>query len=264
MTMAKKIETTQELPLQDDAAGITVDPQEISKFAAMAEEWWDPLGKFKPLHQLNPVRICYIRDHLAKRHNRDITRNLPLEGLTILDIGCGGGLLSEPLTRLGAQVTSIDASHRNIEIARLHAEETGLVMDYRHMTAEDLVETGARFDAVINMEVIEHVADVEAYSSSCAALVKPGGVMFGSTLNRTTKSYLLAIVGAEYLLRWVPRGTHEWNKFLRPSEFVDLLRRNGLVTQDIMGMVYNPLRDKWFQDAKDLDVNYMLVAEKPL
>ena len=250
-------------PEKDEASGITVDPQEISKFAAMADEWWDPLGKFKPLHQLNPVRISYIRDHLAKKHNRDITDLTPLKGLTILDIGCGGGLLSEPLTRLGAKVTSIDASHRNIEIARIHAEESGLEMDYRHMTAEELVEQGAQFDAVINMEVIEHVADVEAYTRDCATLVKPGGTMFGSTLNRTKKSYLLAIVGAEYLLRWVPRGTHEWDKFLRPSEFVDLLRRNGLEAEDLMGIVYNPLQDKWYQDAKDLDVNYMLIAEKP-
>ncbi len=260
--MAKNKTTPNETPDKDDAAGITVDPQEISKFAAMADEWWDPLGKFKPLHQLNPVRISYIRDHLAKRHNRDIKQINPLQGLTILDIGCGGGLLSEPLTRLGAKVTSIDASHRNIEIAQLHAEDSDLKMDYRHMTAEDLVETGATYDAVINMEVIEHVADVEAYTTSCAALVKPGGVMFGSTLNRTKKSYLLAIIGAEYLLRWVPKGTHEWKKFLRPSEFVDVLSRNGLETLDLMGIVYNPVLDKWFHDAKDLDVNYMLVAEK--
>ncbi|OUS13932.1 bifunctional 3-demethylubiquinol 3-O-methyltransferase/2-polyprenyl-6-hydroxyphenol methylase [Rhodospirillales bacterium 47_12_T64] len=262
--MAKTKNNINEVPEKDDAAGITVDPQEISKFAAMADEWWDPLGKFKPLHQLNPVRIRYIRDHLAKRHGRDIKQITPLKGLTILDIGCGGGLLSEPLTRLGATVTSIDASHRNIEIAHLHAEDVGLKMDYRHMTAEDLVETGAKYDAVINMEVIEHVADVETYTTSCAALVKPGGVMFGSTLNRTKKSYLLAIIGAEYLLRWVPKGTHEWKKFLRPSEFVDVLRRNGLETLDLMGIVYNPVLDKWFHDARDLDVNYMLVAEKPV
>ncbi len=260
--MVENKKTPNQTPVKDDAAGITVDPKEISKFAAMADEWWDPLGKFKPLHQLNPVRISYIRDHLAKRHGRDIKQINPLKGLTILDIGCGGGLLSEPLTRLGAKVTSIDASHRNIEIAQLHAEDCGLTMDYRHMTAEDLVETGAQYDAVINMEVIEHVADVEAYTTSCAALVKPGGVMFGSTLNRTKKSYLLAIIGAEYLLRWVPKGTHEWKKFLRPSEFVDVLRRNGLETKDLMGIVYNPVLDKWFHDAKDLDVNYMLVAEK--
>ncbi|WP_343565431.1 bifunctional 2-polyprenyl-6-hydroxyphenol methylase/3-demethylubiquinol 3-O-methyltransferase UbiG [Kiloniella sp. b19] len=247
----------------DAAAGKTVDPDEISKFAAMAQEWWDPTGKFKPLHKLNPVRVAYIREKLCAHFHRDPEAEQPLAGLRILDIGCGGGLLSEPLARMGAAMTSIDASARNIQIARLHAEESGLDIAFRHCTSADMLEKEERFDAVLSMEIIEHVADIESFSTECAELVRPGGLQFGSTLNRNTKSWLMAIIGAEYLLRWVPKGTHEWNKFLRPSEYVDLMRRNGLIPQDLCGIVYNPMLDRWFRDEADLDVNYMLVAEKP-
>ncbi|WP_282604185.1 bifunctional 2-polyprenyl-6-hydroxyphenol methylase/3-demethylubiquinol 3-O-methyltransferase UbiG [Pelagibius sp. Alg239-R121] len=241
----------------------SVDAAEIEKFSAIAAEWWDPAGKFRPLHQLNPTRLGYIRDHVAAHFGKDPAANQPLAGLSILDIGCGGGLLSEPLTRLGARMTSIDAAEKNIGVASTHAAEAGLEIDYRHATAEDLAAKGENFDVVLNMEVIEHVADVNSFSQAACALVKDGGATVASTLNRTPKSYLMAILGAEYLLRWLPRGTHDWRKFLRPSELTSLLRAQGMKVEDISGVVYNPLNESWRLSRRDLDVNYMLFATKP-
>ncbi len=246
--------------LQDQTS---VDPREIEKFSAIAAEWWDPSGKFKPLHQLNPTRLGYIRDHVTRHFSKDASSDRPLEGLRVLDIGCGGGLLSEPLCRLGATVTAIDAAERNIKTAQTHAGESGLAIDFRHVSAEDLVAAGESFDVVLNMEVIEHVADVDSFAGAACALVKPGGAMVASTLNRTPKSYLMAILGAEYLLRWLPRGTHDWQKFLRPSELSGLLRARGMAIQDISGVVYNPVNGRWRLSRRDLDVNYMLFATKP-
>lgn len=240
----------------------TVDPAEVEKFAALAAEWWDDDGPFKPLHRLNPVRLRFIRDRLAMRFGRDVQSERPLEGLRIVDIGCGGGLLAEPLTRLGASVTGIDATEKNIGIARIHAAETGLEIDYRVATAESLAGAGERFDAVLNMEVIEHVANVDMFLAATATLTKPDGVMFLATLNRTAKSYALAIIGAEYLLRWLPRGTHDWQRFVKPSELAAGLRAAGMNIAEMTGVVYNPFSDRRSLDSNDLAVNYMAVAER--
>lgn len=240
----------------------TVDNDEISKFAAMAEEWWDPHGKFKPLHKFNPTRIAYIRDQICEHLGRDPLQNRPLEGVKILDIGCGGGLLCEPMKRMGADITGIDATEKSIKIASNHAEKMGLDIDYRFTTAEKLVENGEQFDVVLNMEVVEHVADVSAFVASSAALVKPSGCMFMATMNRTAKSYALAIIGAEYILKWLPRGTHDWKKFLKPSELVAELRQVGLTVEELTGVSYNPLNDKWSLAPRDLSVNYMLMATR--
>jgi 2-polyprenyl-6-hydroxyphenyl methylase/3-demethylubiquinone-9 3-methyltransferase len=248
------------------AAGIdapSIDSEEIAKFAAMAEAWWDPTGKFRPLHRFNPVRLAYIRDRLCARFGRDPKAERPLKGLRLLDVGCGGGLLSEPLARLGAEVTGLDAAARNIKVAALHAEESGLKIDYRHGSVEELAAGGARFDAVLNMEVVEHVADVGGFLAASATLVKPGGLMILATLNRTPKAFLLAIVGAEYLLRWLPRGTHDWRRFVRPSEAAAALRGCGLEIEEMTGVAYNPLTDGWRLAPRDLDVNYMLMAVRP-
>ena len=239
----------------------TIDPDEIARFSAMAEEWWDPNGKFKPLHRLNPVRMSYIRDQLCAAFDRDPRSLRALEGLKILDIGCGGGLVAEPLCRMGAAVTGIDAAGKNIATASLHAEQVGLKIDYREITAEDLAAEGTIFDAVTALEIVEHVADVPLFLSSCAALVKSDGRLIMSTLNRTAKSFVFAIVGAEYVLRWLPRGTHQWEKFLRPSELTEGLEGTGLSVFDLTGVTYNPLSDDWHL-SRDLAVNYMLCAEK--
>jgi 2-polyprenyl-6-hydroxyphenyl methylase/3-demethylubiquinone-9 3-methyltransferase len=244
------------------SAAPSVDPAEIAKFAAMAEAWWDPAGKFRPLHRLNPVRLAYIRDQLAARFGREALSGRPLAGLRLVDIGCGGGLLCEPLTRLGACVTGIDAAGQNIAVARSHAEQSGLVIDYRQETAEGLVAQGETFDAVIAMEIVEHVADVPGFAAAAAQLVAPGGILILSTLNRTAKSFALAILGAEYLLRWLPRGTHDWRRFLRPSELATALRPHGLTLAEAIGVVYSPLSDRWRLDARDLDVNYMMRFER--
>ena len=238
----------------------TVDEAETAKFAAMAEEWWDPHGKFAPLHKFNPVRLEFLRDRICQHFGRDPMGNRPLEGLKLADVGCGGGLLSEPMTRLGADVTGIDAGEKNIRIASTHASDVGLAIDYRCDTAEAMAARGEAFDVVLNMEVVEHVADVELFLAASAALVKPGGMMFLATLNRTIKAFGLAIVGAEYVLGWLPRGTHDWNRFVRPSELAAPLRRAGLEMTEITGVAYNPLKDKWSLAPKDLDVNYMAVA----
>ncbi len=242
-----------------DAA--SVDPAEVAKFAALAESWWDPHGRLRPLHRLNPTRLAYIRDRMAARLGRDPLGERPLRGLSILDIGCGGGLLSEPLSRLGAQVTGIDAAATSVRVAALHAARDGLNIDYRHATAEALAAAGHRYDLVLNMEVVEHVADLDAFMAASCALVKPGGVLVAATLNRTPKAFLLAVVGAEYLLRWLPRGTHDWRRFVRPSELAGRLRRGGLTVSEIVGVTYNPLADRW-RRTRDLGVNYMVFAVK--
>ncbi len=233
----------------------TVDSAEIEKFHAMAAEWWDPTGKFKPLHQFNPARLSYIRDQVCTHYRRDPKSMQPLEGLKLLDIGCGGGLLSEPCARMGAKVTGIDAGEKNVKIAQLHAEEQGLAIDYRHGTVEEM---SGKFDIILNMEVIEHVADVEAFVQASAARLKKGGLMFVATLNRTPKSYIFAIVGAEYVLRWLPRGTHEWKKFLKPSEVNAYAEANGLTRKDLTGMIFNPLKQEW-KRGRDVSVNYVMV-----
>lgn len=240
----------------------TVNDAEIAKFTAMAEEWWDPKGKFKPLHKFNPVRLSYIRDNLVAHFGRDTTVMRPLEGLKIVDIGCGGGLLCEPLTRLGASVTGVDAAERNIAIARIHAEKSGLDIDYRATTSEALVAAGEKFDVVLNMEVVEHVDNVPLYMKSCADLVAPGGLMFTATLNRTARAYALAILGAEYVLRWLPKGTHDWKKFLTPDEIRSLITRNGLNVIEGKGVTFNPIADEW-RLSEDMAVNYMLLAQRP-
>jgi len=245
-----------------DRAHSTVDEGEIERFSRIAEEWWDPKGKFAPLHRLNPVRLGYIRDRAAAHWQRDPLGGSPLEGLSLLDIGCGGGLLCEPATRLGAAVTGIDAADRNIATARLHAERQGLAIDYREATAEALTAEGRQFDIVLALEIVEHVADVDLFLKSCGRLAKPGGLVFLSTLNRTAKAWALAIAGAEYMLRWLPRGTHDWRKFLKPSEVVRGLRMGGVEAQEIVGVVYSPLSRAWSLNARDLDVNYMLYGIK--
>lgn len=238
----------------------TIDPAEVAKFEAMAAEWWDPHGKFKPLHMLNPCRLDYITSQIAAEFGRDLTAPLPFEGLRLLDIGCGGGLLSEPMARLGADVVGADAAEGNLPVARLHAEQSGLAIDYRHTTAEDLAAAGEQFDVVLNMEVVEHVADPLAYLTACHDLLKPGGLMVCSTLNRNPKSYAVAIIGAEVIMRWLPRGTHEWNKFITPDELYELLRNAGLDPVDRSGMVFNPIAWSWSLSSRDLSVNYVTTS----
>jgi 2-polyprenyl-6-hydroxyphenyl methylase/3-demethylubiquinone-9 3-methyltransferase len=240
----------------------TINADEIAKFHAMAEEWWDPSGKFKPLHKFNPVRLAYIRDWALGHFHRDGFGPRPLEGLRVLDIGCGGGLLCEPLTRLGASVTGIDAGGRNIAIARLHAKKMGLAIDYRETTSEALAAEGARFDIVLNMEVVEHVSNVPLYMKSCADLVAPGGLLFSATINRTARALAFAKFAAEYVLRWLPPGTHDWNKFLTPDELEALITRNGLKIANRTGVVFHPLAGEWRKD-RDMGINYMLLAERP-
>jgi 2-polyprenyl-6-hydroxyphenyl methylase / 3-demethylubiquinone-9 3-methyltransferase len=240
----------------------SVDPAELEKFAAIADQWWDPEGKFKPLHRLNPVRLGYIRDRLCVHFGRDPRSVRSLEGLALVDIGCGGGLIAEPMARLGAAVTGLDAEMRNIAVARTHAEGQGLAIDYRAATAEALAAEGALFDVVLSLEIIEHVADARAFVATSAALLKPGGVMIASTINRTARAYALAVVGAEYLLRWLPRGTHDWRRFVKPSELARWLRVAGLEVTDLTGMALSPLSG-WRLDRYDVAVNYLITAVKP-
>ncbi|HVY50751.1 MAG TPA: bifunctional 2-polyprenyl-6-hydroxyphenol methylase/3-demethylubiquinol 3-O-methyltransferase UbiG [Devosia sp.] len=237
----------------------TVNAAEIAKFSAMADAWWDPEGDFRPLHRFNPVRLAYIRDQAIRHFARRDNERRPLDGLKVLDIGCGGGLLTEPLCRLGATVTGIDAGEKNIAVARLHAERMGLAIEYRQMTSETLASEGKRFDIVLNMEVVEHVDNVPLYMKSCAELVAPGGLLFSATINRTLRALALAKFGAEYVLRWLPRGTHDWNRFLTPDELEALITRNGLRIIDRTGVVYHPLADEWRQSS-DMGINYMLLA----
>ena len=240
----------------------TVDSGEIAKFEAMAAEWWDPNGKFKPLHMLNPTRLDYITRQIAAEFGRDLKAQKPFEGLRILDIGCGGGLLSEPMARLGATVVGADAAPRNIPVAQIHAEQSGLSIDYRVTTAEALAAAGEDFDVVLNMEVVEHVADPLAYLTACQQLLKPGGLMICSTINRNPKSYLMAIIGAEYVMRWLPKGTHEWQKFITPDELYDLIRQAGLDPVDRKGFVFNKLLWSWSISDRDLSVNYVTASVK--
>ena len=241
----------------------TVDPQEVAKFEAMANDWWDPDGKFKPLHMLNPCRLDYITAQIAAEFDRDLIAPLPFAGLRLLDIGCGGGLLSEPMARLGADVVGADAAEANIPVARIHAERSGLTIDYRNITAEALAEAGERFDVVLNMEVVEHVADPLGFLTACRTLLNPGGLHICSTINRNPKSYAVAIVGAEVVMRWLPRGTHDWQKFITPDELYDLLRQAGLSPVDRKGFVFNPLTWGWRISDRDLSVNYVTASLNP-
>ena len=240
----------------------TVDPAEISKFEAMAAEWWDLNGKFKPLHMLNPCRLDYITSQIAGEFDRDLKTPEPFKGLRILDIGCGGGLLAEPMARLGADVIGADAAERNIPVAQVHAEQSGLTIDYRHTTAENMVADGEQFDVVLNMEVVEHVASPIDYLTACQTLLKPGGLHICSTINRNPKSYVMAIVGAEQIMRWLPKGTHEWSKFITPDELFDLLRKAGLDPVDRKGFVFNPIAWTWGLSDRDLSVNYVTASLK--
>lgn len=241
----------------------TVDASEVAKFEAMAAEWWDPNGKFKPLHMMNPVRLDYITTQIAGEFDRDLNREKPFEGLRILDIGCGGGLLCEPMARLGAQVIGVDAAGGNIPVAAAHAAQSGLTIDYRHTTAEDMAAAGEQFDVVINMEVVEHVADPQAYLTACQQLLKPGGLHLCSTINRNPKSFAVAIVGAEMIMRWLPKGTHEWAKFITPDELYGFITTAGLTPVDRKGYVFNPITWKWSISDRDLSVNYVTAAVKP-
>jgi 2-polyprenyl-6-hydroxyphenyl methylase/3-demethylubiquinone-9 3-methyltransferase len=243
-------------------ANTTINADEVDKFSRLADEWWDPKGQFKALHRLNPARLGYIRDQALAHFGRDGGVRRPLEGLSVLDIGCGGGLLSEPLARLGATVTGIDAAGRNVAVARLHAEQAGVAVDYQEITAEALLEGGSRFDIVLAMEVIEHVENVPLFMKSCAGLVAPGGLLFIATINRTLRALALAIYGAEYVLRWIPRGTHQYEKFLTPEEVRALATRNGLRVVDQTGVVFHPMADEW-RLSPDMGINYMVLAEKP-
>jgi 2-polyprenyl-6-hydroxyphenyl methylase/3-demethylubiquinone-9 3-methyltransferase len=241
----------------------TVDPSEIAKFEAMAAEWWDLEGKFKPLHMMNPVRLDYITRQIAAEFGRDLNGPTPFAGLRIADIGCGGGLLCEPMARLGAEVVGLDAAERNIPVARLHAEQSGLTIDYRHTTAEAMAAAGEQFDVVINMEVVEHVADPLGYLTACQQLLKSGGLHLCSTINRNPKSFAMAIVGAEWVMRWLPKGTHEWSKFITPNELFDLMTKAGLEPVDRKGYVFNFVKFTWSISDKDLSVNYVTAALKP-
>jgi len=245
-----------------EAAQTTIDQDEVARFSAMAAEWWSPNGKFRPLHKFNPVRLTYIRDHVAAHFGRDPRSDKPLAGLRLLDIGCGGGLLSEPMARMGAEVVGADASRTNIEVATIHAQQSGVDVSYEAVTSEDLAARGERFDIVLNMEVVEHVSDVDLFLTSCAEMVKPGGLMFVATINRTMKARALAIIGAEYVLRWLPRGTHQYEKLVRPEEIETPLNASGMNVIDRTGVFYNPLQDQW-NLSRDMDVNYMMLLERP-
>jgi len=253
---------TEAAPGSAGRADATVDRDEIGKFDRMAAQWWDPEGDMKPLHALNPVRIAYIRDALIARFGLEPGGVRPLQGLELLDAGCGGGLLTEPLARLGARVTGIDAARATVETAKAHAELHGLQIDYRVATAEQLAAEGARFDAVLAMEIVEHVSDVDGFLEACGSMVRPGGLAVVSTLNRTGKSFLLGKLAAEYVLGWLPRGTHDWRRFLKPSEVARGLRRGGLRVSDVTGVLYDPVSGGW-RLGRNTDVNYMLLAEKP-
>lgn len=239
----------------------TIDPKDVAKFSAIADEWWDPEGKFKPLHRFNPIRLQFIRDRLCDHFDRDALSLRPLEGLRLLDVGCGGGLIAEPLARMGAKVTGIDASEKNTVTAQLHAAESGLDIDYKATTVEELAAYGEIFDAVISLEVVEHVANFELFIKGCTELMGINSAILIATLNRTPKSFAFGIVGAEYIMRWLPRGTHNWRKFIRPSELASALRRNRVVTEEIAGLSLNPFTNAW-RVSNDVSVNYVVFGRK--
>lgn len=242
-------------------ANTTIDEAEVARFSALAAEWWNPTGKFKPLHKFNPVRLEYIKEKVCEAFGRDPKDPKAFTGLRILDIGCGGGLLSEPMARLGAEVVGADASQTNIEVARIHAEQSGLEIDYRAETSENLEAAGETFDVILNMEVVEHVADVNLFMGSCARMVKPGGLMFVATINRTAKANLLAIFMAENVLRWLPKGTHEYEKLVKPEELEAPINAEGMQIIDRTGVFYNVFQDRW-NKSRDMDVNYMVLASR--
>lgn len=244
------------------AAPSSIDPADVARFSAVADQWWDAKGKFAPLHKFNPIRLAFIREQALAKFGRDPNAARPFEGLRLLDIGCGGGLLSEPMTRLGFDVTGVDASERNIGVARLHAERTGLKIDYRASTAEALLEAGeAPFDLILNMEVIEHVAEPRAFLADCSALLKPGGLMIVATLNRTLRSLAFAKIGAEYVLGWLPKGAHDWSKFLTPKELIAMAQAPGLAVDGPFGVAYDPLQDRWSR-SDDCGINYMITVSR--
>ena len=240
----------------------SIDPAEIAKFEAMAAEWWDPNGKFRPLHLMNPLRLDYIADQIAAEFGRDRRGLRPFDGLRVLDIGCGGGLVSEPMARLGAEVVGADATEVNIGVARAHADQQGLEIDYRATTAEALADAAEVFDVVLALEIVEHVADPAAFVATCQRLVRPGGLVIVSTLNRTARSFGAAILGAEWIMRWLPRGTHDWARFITPDELAAKAERAGLVVADRRGMVFNPITFGWRLSDRDLSVNYILTSRR--
>jgi len=244
-----------------DTAQTTIDREEVERFSKLAAEWWNPNGKFKPLHKFNPVRLSHIRETVGAHFERDLSVDKPFAGLRFLDIGCGGGLLCEPMARLGADVVGADASETNIEVAKLHAAQSGLNIDYRATTSEALEAAGETFDVVLNMEVVEHVSDVDFFMKSCAAMVRPGGLMFVATINRTMKAWGLAIIGAEYVLGWLPKGTHHYEKLVKPDEIDRALKDTGVSVFHRTGVFYNPLADEW-RVSRDMDVNYMVTASR--
>ncbi len=257
----KPVIVTNQISTMTNLTRSTIDQADVDRFSAMADEWWDPTGKFKPLHKFNPVRLSYIKQKVCENFDLDPNQSEPFRNLTILDIGCGGGLLCEPMARLGAKITGVDASSTNIEIARIHARQTSLDIDYRVSTSESLNEHGETFDCILNMEVVEHVADVDLFINSCANMVKPGGLMFVATINRTFKANALAIFMAENILKWLPKGTHQFEKLVRPEELEVPLNNSGMQIIDRTGVFYNPITDKW-DYSKDMDVNYMILARR--
>ncbi|MEM9332668.1 MAG: bifunctional 2-polyprenyl-6-hydroxyphenol methylase/3-demethylubiquinol 3-O-methyltransferase UbiG [Pseudomonadota bacterium] len=243
-------------------AKTTIDETEVARFSALAAEWWNPKGKFRPLHKFNPVRLEYIKKQVCENFDLDPNNPQAFKGLRFLDIGCGGGLLCEPMARLGADVVGADASETNIEVAKIHAEQSGLQIDYRATTSEALVKAGETFDVILNMEVVEHVADVDLFMTSSARMVKPGGLMFVATINRTMKANMLAIFMAENVLRWLPKGTHQYEKLVKPDELERPLHSEGMEIIDQTGVFYNVLQDRW-NKSRDMDVNYMVLAKRP-
>lgn len=237
----------------------TLDPEEIARFGAMADEWWSPTGKFRPLHKISPARLGFFREQICRHFGRDPNDNEALKGLSLIDIGCGGGLVAEPMARQGATVTAIDPSENNIKAASLHAEQQGVTVDYRACRAEDVVEKGETFDVVFVLEVVEHVPSVADFTTMVSKLVSPGGIIILSTINRTAKAFALAIVGAEYILHWLPKGTHQWNRFVTPEELSEILENAGLQPRETNGLVYSPFKDQW-KISSDCDVNYFLTA----
>ncbi len=255
--------TSSSQPPSDPAPvlGASVDAAEVAHFEALATQWWDPDGRFRPLHRLNPTRLAFVRDQAAAHFDRDALASEPLAGLAVLDIGTGGGLVAEPMARLGATVTGIDPSAKNIGTARAHAAQMGLDIDYQATTAEALATTEKRFDIVLMLEVVEHVADLESFMAAGAAVLKPGGLMVAATLNRTLRAWALAIVGAEYVMRWLPVGTHDWNKFITPQELAALMARHAVTPSEAAGVIYNPVSGRW-RIGSDTGVNYMITGIK--